>query len=202
MRSGINEIASSCVNGVKNAWKSYYESTGGSWLWAAPEYFITVNIFNELSRLNLLVELESNVRNCVHNASIQYPGRYPSSLNLNGRFDVVVYWKSGLLRGILEIKMMRGNSLSGIKSDLQEISSFLKLASNKNSRMQFGGIVVYTDFYEENGKAERVIERRLNNVFTLGREVLKGYKIIKQRKIKNIIEEKSAWGTIVCIFKT
>ncbi|MEO2068624.1 MAG: hypothetical protein ABGX27_03845 [Desulfurobacteriaceae bacterium] len=153
--------------------------------------------------MNLLLELESNIGETIHNAAIQYPGRYPKFLNLNGRFDITVWWKDGSPRGAIEVKVMKNNSLKPIKDDLKEIKEFLKLAKKKeNSKIQFGSIVVYTDYYDEEGKADETVKRRINNILkectTIARE--NGFIIRKWDEVIKISDEESAYGIAACMF--
>jgi len=201
--ASMDSILKACVKGTKKAWKEYYEISGGEWLWTAPEYFITVKIFEELSKLNLLLELESKVGETISNANMQYPGRYPRALKLNGRFDITLWWKNGYPRGVIEVKTMRSNSLNPIKSDLEEITEFLRLARNKDSKVQFGIITVYTDYYDEGGKADKVVGRRLSNVLGECKSVSKrnDFEIKWEDVIKKVENEESAYGIIACLLK-
>ena len=47
----IDRIIKATLVGIKKSQKQYETWSGGSWLWEAPEYLITINVANKISDL-------------------------------------------------------------------------------------------------------------------------------------------------------
>lgn len=195
----LQKIMEGAISGVKKAWKDYYNFSGGDWLWAAPEYYLTSKIFDSLGKL-VTVGLEYDVKGTLDDSGGKRPGRFPKSLNSKGKFDIVIWWDSGYPRGALEVKKLF-NSYDEIKIDLEELVSMLNHARS-DSTIQFGGCVIYTDA-EDNAKqrSRDSVENGLNRVKELYREAAKenGFSFYCDDYIKEVEEEKSTWGVVCCL---
>lgn len=205
MSKAINkgQILEKSIIGVKNAWKEYYKASGGEWLWNAPEYYVTVKVFESLAKLGtLMVTLEDRVKDIIDYSNSYYPGRYSKGLRTNGKSDIIVGWNSGDPRGVIEVKVVRNGDLKPIKQDISRIAELLKLRDkSETSTLQFGIILAYTDYGDEQGKAKDKVKRRLENVKnTCYEECIKNsFHFYNEPYVKEVKDEESAWGVIGCM---
>lgn len=47
----IEDIVEATLSGIKKSQEQYENWSGGSWLWEAPEYLITINVAKKMSEL-------------------------------------------------------------------------------------------------------------------------------------------------------
>jgi len=201
----MERIMDAALKGVKRAWNDYYRFSGGVWLWAAPEYYVTANIFNSLGRLGLLVSLEEKLKDIIQCSNSTCPGRYPKELSFGYKSDISIWWADGTLRGIVEVKLLRFGNSTAISKDLERICKLLELKrKNGNSTIQFGLLVAYTDAHDGDFiLAKEKIEEQLDNVEKLISERCNEYDLTAkfEKEIKVVPSEDSAWGVIVSLIK-
>jgi hypothetical protein len=194
------KILKESVEGVKIAWKEYYEISGGEWLWSAPEYYITVKVFESLSKLKpLMLTLEDKFGDIIEYANAKYPGKYPKEIRFACKPDIIIWWANGTPRGIIEVKNVRNNDLNPIRKDISKIIKLLNSVKKvPSSTLQFGMILAYTDYFDEDGKAKDKVEKRLNNILDICKQET-NFHFMPNIFVKEEKEEKSAWGVIGCI---
>jgi hypothetical protein len=150
-------IVDSCLDGIKKAFEDYYQITGGKdcgeWLWNAPEYFITVRIFDEIKRkiTSSSLTLEDNVDYLLQNAG-KRKGRDPKKLRKSGRVDIAVWNKSCEPVGFIEVKHRVYGKSESVSSDLERIVESL----NKAISLEFGALTFYLDKKLKNADEGRI----------------------------------------------
>jgi hypothetical protein len=150
-----DEILEACVNGICKSFDKYLEWSGGEWLWHAPEYFLTVNIANELwaiDKTSKYITLEDNVRKTLTVADAKIKGKLSKQIRPNGRSDIVLWWGNGQPRGIIEVKHAIYN-FEALKEDIDRILGILK----QDSKIEFGITTFYIDRNLQNGNASNTL---------------------------------------------
>ena len=91
-------VIEATLRAIGKAQRDYEKWSGGLWLWNAPEYMATTVIARTLHKLDRVtyVTMENNVQAAIEDAGGSVVGRPNRRLNLNGRFDLVV-WNTSLL---------------------------------------------------------------------------------------------------------
>ena len=200
-QAGMEVISKEIIRGVKNAWNEYYKISGGEWLYSAPEYFLVVKIFQSLANnLALLLDLEKNVYDLLWDSNAKSKGKYPKCIRKEGKSDIVVWWKGGYPRGVIEVKVLRKNSYGEVKSDLCRIREILRLAKKQKDScsLQFVAICVYTDYDDVGDIAYEKVKVRLDNIISLSRGEAKKYEF--KLRIKTYLSRKNPMGCAVCMF--
>ena len=66
----IDKIIKATLAGIKKSQIQYETWSGGSWLWEAPEYLITINVANKISDLvgSKYITLENNTKSTISDA--------------------------------------------------------------------------------------------------------------------------------------
>ncbi len=88
-----DDIASTVIHAIEKAHDEYLKMNGEKWLWAGPEYFLTVNIAKELKKMKqaTFVDLEFSVKDTLFISGGKSTGRPKKRLRIAGRFDIVVW---------------------------------------------------------------------------------------------------------------
>lgn len=128
-------IINKALQGVENAFKNYYNWSGGEWLYWAPEGFIRDEIARSLSKICPYVTLEDTVDSILKNGGCERRGPKPRSKK--GRVDLIVWWKNGTPRFLIEIKI--GTKKKEVNKDIKRLRQLLK----RGGSLQKGALIVY-----------------------------------------------------------
>ncbi len=138
----LEKIINISLQGMKNAFNNYYKWSGGDWLGYAPESYIQSEIARALSEESPFVTLEDTVRDIQINSGSERRGNQ-SRGNSSGRVDIIVWWKDGGPRILMEVKKSWGYNV--INSDAKRLRELL----HRGGTLQRGLIMVYTDARKE-----------------------------------------------------
>jgi len=172
----FQDIIDASRQGIANAFRNYYRWSGGYWLGHAPESYMQVEIARALSKICPFVTLEDTVRDILTHSSAEKRGYQPRG-NASGRVDIIVWWKNGTPRVLIEIKKGWGSDI--INSDAKR----LRQLSSRGGSPQHGIIIVYTD-----AKKEETIHKRFKNI-----EISSSTKIVDWLCPKKKIEDGEIW---------
>jgi len=143
----IANFEAACLRGVKRAFKTHHQFTGGLSLQYAPEAFIQGQIALALSPL-AYVTLESHVYDTLWDAGAELRGKVPR--NGSGRLDIVTWWKQGTPRFLIEVKKLRHKE--AITADAKRLRQLL----GRGGSTREGIVVAYVS-----AKKPRTIDDRL-----------------------------------------
>jgi hypothetical protein len=134
----IDKIINATLSGIEKSQQQYEKWSGGLWLWAAPEYFITVNVAAEISKIGgpQFITLENGSKTMIEDAGARGRGRLPKDIREKGRVDILIWWGNDRPRAAIEIKNFVFDSKQ-YEKDIRRIKEFLKLNSEQSS-LQFG----------------------------------------------------------------
>lgn len=139
----VEQCTKAIVLGVQDAQRNY-ERWSGDWLWQGPEYLISSHVASRLAILPgaCYVTLESGVRNTLKEAGAAHRGHPIKALRSNGRFDVVLWWASGVPRAAIEVKNGVW-AFAQIEHDVDRIAAAVSKKLNTESKLQFGAVAFY-----------------------------------------------------------
>ena len=146
-RLSVQQIEEAVVQGIECAQKKYL-----NWalltLSSAPEYFITMNVAEQIMALDgaKYLTLEYNAKYTLEDAGAMKRGRLPKDLRADGRVDIVLWYGKDEPRAIIEIKKFAYDSKQNEK-DFLRIKKMLQY-NPINSSLQFG-IFAYYDEAED-----------------------------------------------------
>jgi len=110
-----------------------------------PEYFLTVQISHGITSLeNCYLSLEDNVRETMYEAKANGPGKPRHGLRHNGRFDIVLWWKGGKPRAVIEVKHPLYEPTEVFKKDIIRIRDTLVTSQRNGGTFQFGCLAFWT----------------------------------------------------------
>ena len=100
------ELIDATLSAITNCQKTYLKWSYNEWLSYAPEYFLTVKIAEEISKINKnkFITLEDNVEKTLDISNAKGRGKISTGTRANGRYDIVVWWANGHPRAIIEVK--------------------------------------------------------------------------------------------------
>lgn len=193
-RISIESIVEATLNGIKKSQKKYESWSGGEWLWKAPEYMITTNVAEEISKISgpKFLTLENSAKSALDDAGAGGRGKINNKIRPNGRFDILLWWGKGDPRALIEIKNQISKIDSESKKDLVRIQSVLNCKSEE-STFQFGIFAFYTSTHDARGVASKdKLEARLKTILEEARQILPDNDVtLKHSKI--VTDEDSAW---------
>jgi len=195
-----SDIIKSTLDGIDESMNIYQAWSDGEWLLKAPEYFITVKIAENISKLYGIkyITLEDNVKSILNLAKAK--GTTSNISRKNGRFDIVVWGKNGRPRVIIEVKKYVYR-VGKIQEDIQRIREVLKRKKSK-STIEFGLIAFYTSrtYNAKNAKQkladkmttmlEEIKEQNNDITFEM---FFRGHEIIK--------DDTDAWASVVILMQ-
>ena len=139
-----NNIVEFVNSGIKKAVKEHLILTNEfTELSFSPEYFITVNIANELKKLNAAyVYLEESM------SKSQDPPkkRAPEEWGENKRYDIVVRTSDSFPYAAIEVKNRVYNVSDKVTKDFKRISFAVRSEKNEDSVFRMGVFAFYTVF--------------------------------------------------------
>ena len=195
-----SDIIKSTLDGIDESMNIYQAWSDGEWLLKAPEYFITVKIAENISKLYGIkyITLEDNVKSILNLAKAK--GTTSNISRKNGRFDIVVWGKNGRPRVIIEVKKYVYR-VGKIQEDIERIQEVLKRKKSK-STIEFGLIAFYTSrtYNAKNAKQkladkmttmlEEIKEQNNDITFEM---FFRGHEIIK--------DDTDAWASVVILMQ-
>jgi hypothetical protein len=137
-----------CINsGLKRAVKEHIELTNGQTdLSYAPEYFLTVNIAEELKCLSgVSIILEESM-----GGADKLSGKKPEGWKRNRRYDIVVRRNDFSPYAAIEVKHRVYTVSERVIKDFKRISNAVNFKANGKSVFEMGIFVFYTVFDENN----------------------------------------------------
>jgi hypothetical protein len=168
-----NNIGESVTSGIKKATKEHIKLTNQynelSW---GPEYFLTVNIVNELKRLSAAyIYLEEAM-----SESQEAPkGKAPEEWGPKKRYDIVVRKSDGSPYAAIEVKHRVYRVSDRVVEDFKRISYAVNSKEDGDSIFKMGIFAFYTVFYGD--KSDPVKQKKsINDLYTKLEEELKEYK--------------------------
>lgn len=193
-----SEIIKSTLDGIDESMNIYQTWSDGEWLWNAPEYFITVKIAENISKIygTKYITLEDNVETTLNLAKAK--GSTSDVSRKNGRFDIVVWGKKGRPRAIVEVK--RNVYRAGkIEEDIERIQEVLK-RKKSTSTIEFGLIAFYTNRGYKKKNAKQNVENKMDKML---KEIQEKYTDINFEMFfrgNEIIEDDTdAWASVVIL---
>jgi len=203
-RISIGSVVKATLNGIKKSQKKYESWTGGDWLWNAPEYMITTNVAEEISKINgpKYLTLENSAKRALDDAGAGGRGKIHSKVRINGRFDILLWWGGGDPRALIEIKNQISNIGSESKKDLERIQSVLSRKS-ENSTFQFGIFAFYTSTHDARGvTSKEKLDARLLKILKEARQLLhKSDLTVTLKNTEIVTDGDSAWVAGALIIK-
>ena len=139
--SSRQQIGNAVIRAIEKSFEVHY-AMSEDWLDYAPEYFVSVRIAEELAKKahKSYVTMEYPVRDCINDADIAIRGRPHRELRRNGRFDVVLWWRSTERpRAAIEVKHPVWSDPSLLDADAKRLCRVL--ADGKG--LQFAMLAYY-----------------------------------------------------------
>jgi hypothetical protein len=162
-----NDVSRAVLKGIGSAVSKYRHMVGDR-LDSAPEYFVVSSIAEALSRRieKTWVTMEAPVKKTMENARASMRGRPHKQLSPQGRFDIVLYWKTGRPRAALEVKHpVTHSGHKGLISDLRRLCATLKRSTANDGTIQLGMLAYYLSSGEpkkkDNNATARIRRQRL-----------------------------------------
>ena len=178
------EAIQAALKGMAKAQVEYETWSDGDWLWNAPEYMATTRIARALYRLDGVhrVTMESNVQDALDDAGGRFVGKPNKRLNLQGRFDLVVWNRRGP-RGLIEVKTNVGG-YSTVRADVDKLCTAL----SKADAVRWGLVVYFSSFAP--GKHKRAKNRVVDQTTEVARraaaEAPRGYAVTRHRSPRHV----------------
>lgn len=134
----IEDIVEATLSGIKKSQEQYENWSGGSWLWEAPEYLITINVAKKMSELagSKYITLENNTKTAMSEAGALGKGRLPLDIRERGKFDILLWYANKTPRAVIEIKNFIYD-INQYENDIKRIKELLKRKPEQSS-LQFG----------------------------------------------------------------
>lgn len=193
-----NKIIKATLDGIDESMNVYQTWSDGEWLLKAPEYFITVKIAENISKLygKKYITLEDNVETTLNLAKAK--GTKSDVSRKNGRFDIVVWGKNGRPRGIIEIKRYVFR-IATIEDDIERIREVLKRKKSK-STIEFGLIAFFISRTYDTKNAKKKVEDKANKMLKEIQEKNSDIKFEMFFRGNSIIEDDTdAWASVVIL---
>ena len=198
------ELIDATLSAINNCQKTYLKWSYNELLSYAPEYFLTVKIAEEISKINKnkFITLEDNVEKTLDISNAKGRGKISTGTRANGRYDIVVWWANGHPRAIIEVKNCVKN-FKKIEEDTRRICDSLNRKST-NSTLRHGLIAFYIDNTYKNNAKEK-LNKIINKIF----EEAKDFVSSKNLKIEFYIhknhpfcdENNNVYASVVFLIK-
>lgn len=192
----IEAVIKKTLSGIVKAQGDYEAWSGGSWLWEAPEYMLTMYIAKELGTMpgSKYLTLESNVRRVLEDAGGMGRGKISEAIRPGGRSDIVLWWSSNdKPRAVIEVKNQIFDTATEIKQDIKRICTMLRKRDNS---FQCGLVAFYTSRRDKEGDgkgAKSTIKDRLENIEYEARNILGDRYRLSRHDSRIRVDGDSAW---------
>ena len=169
-RVSIDILVQKTLDGIRQAETDYHKWSNEKNLFDAPEYFITTWIARKIRGLRnyeLWVTMEHGIKDTVQQANALRRGRPRARLQLNGRYDIVIWRKNNTPRCVVEVKHRVTGYTEKVQSDVSRICEALSKEKNK---LQCGILAFYTWTWtreyksRSNIRAIHVLEERVTSI--------------------------------------
>ncbi len=162
------QVFASVLHGIEQASESFCKISGWESLWYAPEYFLTCAIASALAESGSgETTIEDGVRQTMKIAGANGPGKPRNGLRKGGRFDLVLWWKQGTPRAVIEVKHPLYSPSKVFEDDIIRIRDVLDASLKTGGSFQFGGLSFWTGANQTNGEPEGVKKRIEDNAKSL-----------------------------------
>ena len=198
----IAAIARGAVGGIVKAQRAYEKWSGGDWLWHAPEYFSTVFVAQEITKLDgsKYVTVEQGAKAAIEEAGARGRGKLHHKIRAGGRFDILLWWADETPRAPIEVKCQVAR-IEKIKADLQRIGKVIH-RSKEDSSFQFGMVVFYSSCKDSKEfAAKEILSRRLESINADCKELLSKCSV-KMISSKIHTDGDSAWMASAIVLKS
>ena len=171
--TSYNNIIELVTSGIKKATREHIKLTNQyselSW---GPEYFLTVNIVNELKKLNAAyIYLEE-----VMSKSQESPkGKAPEEWGPKKRYDIVVRKSDGYPYAAIEVKHRVYRVSDRVVEDFKRISYAVNSKEDGDSIFKMGIFAFHTVFYGDKSDLTKQ-KKSINDLYSKLEEELKEYK--------------------------
>lgn len=198
----MDQIIEATLSGIKKSQQQYEKWSGGFWLWNAPEYFVTTNVANEISKINgpKFITLENGSTAMIKEAGARGRGRLSKDIREKGKVDILLWWGNDRPRAIIEIKNYI-YSATQYERDIKRIKALLKLNSSQSS-LQFA-LFAYCDS-ADNGKqksAQQKIEDKMSRIKSNVEKFLGNDFYVSETSTNIQAIEESAWCATCILIK-
>src|SRR5690606_14404200 len=163
------DLEKAILAGVHEAFATYEKSSGGYWLWHAPESFMQAMIFQKLSALSPgFATLEASPTRIAMDLELKRDRR-SDKMRDQQRFDILYWYANGKPRSIIEVKKV----YSDLEKSINDIKRMRLWVSNPNMNIEAGYFVAYTEARGAraegtiNGRFERLGERAGAEIVTV-----------------------------------
>lgn len=197
----IAAIARGAINGIVKAQRAYEDWSGGEWLWCAPEYFSTVFVAQEISKLDgsKYVTVEHGANAAIEDAGARGRGKLHHKIRANGRFDILLWWADETPRAPIEVKC-QVTRIEKIKADLLRIEKVIH-RNKQDSTFQFGMVVFYSSCRDGKGfAAKEILGKRLENIHSGCKELLSSCTVTMSNS-RIYTDGDSAWVASAIVLK-
>ena len=181
-----DEILNACIEGIKKSEEEYDEYSNGQWLWNAPEYLLTVNIFKKLGEINKskFITLEDNVKKILKNAKTKIRGPLKKTIRPDGRSDIILWWGKGTPRGIIEVKKDVWG-LTHIQNDINRILNILK----KESDIELGVLAFYIYGHYKSKNPTSKLEKKIESIISELKKISENHNLKLKSKYKILYKD-------------
>ncbi len=203
-------VRDAILKGIENAYSRYDQLAGDS-LEHAPEYYVTVQIAEALSRgaRPCSVTLESNVKRILGEAGAKKPGRYKDVARIRGRFDIVLwYGNTGQPRAVVEVKHPLFVAVEGkINSDVERICWLLARSKEVGGSLRIGYFAFFSFAKppkQGDSSARARIKRRLQTITSHCKSIANKYgcsAVLRSGPIHGVGDEGKAWAANTVVFR-
>lgn len=204
-------VRDAILKGIEKAYGRYDRIAGDS-LEHAPEYFVTVQIAEALSKgaQPCSVTLESNVKRILGEAGAKKAGRHKSVARIRGRFDIVLwYGHTDQPRAIVEVKHPLSVAVEGrINSDVERICWLLAQSREVGGSLRIGYFAFFSFARppkQGDANASARIKRRLQTITSHCKSIAKKYgcsAVLRSGPIHRIGDEDKAWAANTMVFRS
>ncbi len=143
LNTSTSEIVESALAGIIKAQKTYDRYSGYSWLYEAPEYFLTCEIARSIAtKARGYVTLEEPIGKTLDRSKSLGPDKPPASINLRGRYDIVVWYAKDQPHGIIEVKNPVW-MFSMIQKDIERVRDAVIMSKRNGGSIKFGAVAFF-----------------------------------------------------------
>lgn len=198
----VSSIAKAVLDGFAHAQANYERWSGGSWLWQAPEYFISSTVARYIAELNgaKYLTLEHGAKSALTDAGAKGKGRLPQKIREKGKVDILLWWGDGTPRAVIEIKNQI-YATDQYRKDIERITGFLS-RNNSKSSLQFGIFAYYES--AQDGARKTATEKIKDRIETVCQNCISyagnNFRIEKVSSSISVVDD-NAWAAICLIIK-
>jgi hypothetical protein len=138
-------VEDAILDGIVNASKKFTAMSGIESLYSAPEYLVSVSVADALTCGNhSYVTLEDHVKGTINFSGGLSRGRPRGGLRITGRSDIVLWWKKGKPRAMIEVKHPLFHSGKDFENDVKRLRDLLQTTRKNGNSIQFCCLAFWT----------------------------------------------------------